>query len=114
MHVMQIRFRVRTINFTRVTTTAKGITATVTSETHSGSGGGIIATSAGVSSAAGASAASGGGPGEAELLDLPGVPPVRRKRSTSFDLDKEQEAPSAMQIIGCINEDGLGLTAWWE
>jgi DNA-directed RNA polymerase III subunit RPC8 len=114
MHVTQIRFRVRTINFTRVTTTAKGITATTTSETHSSSVGGIIATSAGVSAAA-----SGGGPGEADsssaaLLDLPGVPPVRRKRSTSFDLDKEQEAPSAMQIIGCINEDGLGLTAWWE
>jgi hypothetical protein len=38
--------------------------------------------------------------------------PVRR-RSSSFDIPKESEIPPYMQIIGCINEDGLGLTQWW-
>ena len=97
----QIRFRVRTINFTRVTSTAKGLMATVTSET-----GGINESSNGQTSSGGRGEGEGGG------NDLSQAP-VRRRRSTSVGLDNDQEAPSAMQVIGCINEDGLGLTSWW-
>jgi hypothetical protein len=37
---------------------------------------------------------------------------LRRRSSSSLGL-REDEAPSAMQIVGCINEDGLGLVSWW-
>ncbi|CAE7600373.1 POLR3H, partial [Symbiodinium microadriaticum] len=99
----EIRFRVRTIHFTRVTSTAKGMVATTTSETsHSASG----STHSGPAGSSGDSEVTGG------QHDMP-APQVHRRRSTSFDIDKEQNAPSAMQVVGCINEDGLGLTSWW-
>mmetsp|Transcript_24594 Transcript_24594/g.36221 ORF Transcript_24594/g.36221 Transcript_24594/m.36221 type:complete len:158 (+) Transcript_24594:128-601(+) len=82
----KIRFRVRTIDFTSLTTTAKGITATTTSEMKSNTNDDIDDT------------------------PLPGV----RRRSTSIDLGKDAEVPSAMRIMGCVNEDGLGVTSWWE
>ena len=79
----EVRFRVRTVNFTQITTTAKGRIAVTNTEA-------------------------------APVVDPNSVPvePTRR-RSTSFDLSKEEESPSAMQIIGCCNEDGLGLLNWW-
>ena len=39
--------------------------------------------------------------------------PVRR-RSSSVGLQEADEIPAAMQIIGCANEDGLGLVSWWS
>jgi hypothetical protein len=39
--------------------------------------------------------------------------PQLRRRSSSVDLGAEEEAPAPMQIVGAINEDGLGLVSWW-
>jgi DNA-directed RNA polymerase III subunit RPC8 len=85
----KIRIRIRSITFAAVTSTVKGTTATVTEVTN---------------------ATSNGKTEEESSL----VPQAIRKRSTSFDVDANTEPPAAMQIIGSINEDGLGLPAWWE
>lgn len=79
----EVRFRVRSVNFTQVTTTAKGRVATTNTVA-------------------------------APVVDQNSIPaePTRR-RSTSVDLSQEDESPSAMQVVGCCNEDGLGLTGWW-
>ncbi|KAF0695185.1 Aste57867_13992 [Aphanomyces stellatus] len=36
-----------------------------------------------------------------------------RRRSSSVDLSESDPKPSALQIIGTIDEDGLGLSSWW-
>ncbi len=104
----QIRFRIRTITFASLTSTVKGTTATVTTETHAKAPGSnpektieLLGGSNGASNSASVEE------------DLP-IPQPIRKRSTSFDLGKNTEPPAAMQIIGSINEDGLGVPAWWE
>ncbi|CAM9682001.1 unnamed protein product [Choristocarpus tenellus] len=83
-----VRFRVRTLNFTEVTTTATGIQATTLSQGRDGGA---------------ASAATGGDSA-----------PRVRERGRSVDLTSQAEAPSAMTITGSMNEEGLGLTSWWE
>jgi hypothetical protein len=42
-------------------------------------------------------------------------PPLQmlRRRSSSFGLAPSEQLPAVMQIIGCINDFGLGLTSWW-
>jgi RNA polymerase III subunit Rpc25 len=100
----QIRFRVRTINFTRLTTSYKGVQATTTSEIHNG----IVS---GTSSAPGAAAGNVGigmGSGLA-------IPAVRRQRSSSsIGIGSDESVlPAVMQVVGCANEDGLGIVSWW-
>lgn len=73
----------RSINFTAVTTTAKGTVATTTSEST------------------------------AEASRAEDVPPMVRRRSTSMDLSNKEDAPSVMQVVGGMNEDGLGMVEWW-
>ncbi len=98
----EVRFRVRSINFTQVTTTAKGrIATTNTSEATS-----VIMSDERI-----------------QNISNPTTQPlpfaqledgsVTRKRSSSVDLSNEEELPAAMQIVGCCNEDGLGLLSWW-
>ncbi|KAG9416794.1 DNA-directed RNA polymerase III subunit RPC8 [Aphanomyces cochlioides] len=36
-----------------------------------------------------------------------------RRRSSSVDLSETDPKPSALQIVGTIDEDGLGLSSWW-
>ncbi|ETV88845.1 hypothetical protein, variant [Aphanomyces astaci] len=36
-----------------------------------------------------------------------------RRRSSSVDLSDSDPKPAALQIIGTIDEDGLGLSSWW-
>ena len=36
-----------------------------------------------------------------------------RVRSSSVDLDSASPLPAAMEIVGAINEDGLGPVNWW-
>ena len=114
----EIRFKVKAVNFTRITTTMKGVQATTTTTSHSsdrafglnGSGGG----GGGASSANGVKESEGGNTnGEGKEDDNNGVV---RKRSSSADLsDSSSEAlPAPMQIVGSICEDGLGLTSWWK
>ena len=87
----QIRFKVKSIQFTQVTNTAKGVQATTITTEHSHD----IPTTAEKEE------------GQAEK------PQMLRKRSLSVDLSDTHSAPSAMQIIASICEDGLGLTSWW-
>ena len=51
-------------------------------------------------------------------IEVPGASAVAapgnvRQRSSSVDLDASAPLPSAMEITGSINEDGLGPTTWW-
>ncbi|CAM9208006.1 unnamed protein product [Ectocarpus sp. 12 AP-2014] len=96
----EVRFRVRTLEFTQVTSTATGSLQATT-----------------VSTARGAAGASGGGAGGGRgggAAGNGGQPPVVRERGTSVDLTDVEEAPSAMTITGSMNEEGLGLLSWWE
>ena len=88
MHIgSEIRFKVKSIHFTQVTNTAKGVQATTTTTAHSHSF-----------------------PKEQEERNI-GKP--LRKRSTSVDLSECQNLPASMHIVASICEDGLGLTSWW-
>lgn len=40
-------------------------------------------------------------------------PELQRKRSKSVDLTLSEPTPSAMQLVGRIDEGGLGLCSWW-
>ena len=102
----QIRFKVKSINFTQVTKTAKGMQATTTTtaqSVHPNMMGGPGGKS---SDAAGSSIRKGS-------LDSAEAHPVR-KRSLSVDLTESQNVPASMHVVASICEDGLGLTSWWE
>lgn len=77
----------RTLTFTALTNSVKGITATTTSETQQDQK---------------AAPAAGGMP-----------PPALRRRSSSMGLSPDDEIPAVMQIIGAMNDFGLGLISWW-
>lgn len=83
----EIRFKVKSIQFTQVTNTAKGVQATTTTTAHSHTF-----------------------PKEQEekTSDKP-----LRKRSLSVDLSDASNVPGTMHIVASICEDGLGLTSWW-
>ncbi|KAF1778966.1 protein of unknown function DUF4455 [Phytophthora cactorum] len=38
---------------------------------------------------------------------------LARRRSSSVDLSDNDPTPSAIHILGTIDEDGLGLSSWW-
>lgn len=88
----EIRFKVKSIHFTQVTNTAKGVQAVTSSTAHQ-----LPATSS------------------TPFLDEPGVADngnTRRRRSSSVGLD-QAKVPAAMHIVASICEDGLGLVSWW-
>ena len=89
----EVRFRVRTIHFTGLTMTAKGVTATTTSESQEMP---TIKTEK-----------KNGKQGD----EVPQA--TVRRRSSSIGLSSEDEVPAAMQVIGCMNDFGLGLIGWW-
>lgn len=93
-NVQQIRIRVKTINFTSVKSTAKGIEKLVTSETHltQGSKAGQI-----------------GDKGNEETRQT-----SARKRSSSISLAPDETPTAPMNILGSICEDGLGAVSWWQ
>jgi len=114
----EIRFKVKAVNFTRITTTMKGVQATTTTTSHSSDRAfGLNGSSGGGTSSSttnGTKESEGGNTnGEGKEDDNNGVV---RKRSSSADLsDSSSEAlPAPMQIVGSICEDGLGLTSWWK
>lgn len=88
----QIRFKVRSISFTGLINSAKGITATTTSEERDDA---VRNTDQQTNSH--------------EFSTTPAI----RRRSSSVGLHPEEEKPSAMQVIGAINDFGLGLISWW-
>lgn len=88
----EIRFRVKSIHFTQVTNTAKGVQA-VTS----------------MQGMANESERQNGGIGK----DTHDPHPVR-KRSSSVGLQSDVAVSPTMQIVASIREDGLGLVEWWN
>ena len=74
----------RTISFTEVKSSAKGLTATTTSESN-----------------------------EDSKSTTTEVNPTIRKRSSSFGVSPDDDIPSAMQISGSMNDFGLGCLSWW-
>jgi DNA-directed RNA polymerase III subunit RPC8 len=94
----EIRIKVKGINFTQVTNTAKGTQATTTSTTASMP---RFATSAPKS-----------GEGVTDGDDVESGPV--RKRSSSVDLSDSVKIPPCMHITASICEDGLGLVSWWS
>jgi DNA-directed RNA polymerase III subunit RPC8 len=108
-HNAEIRFKVKSIHFTQVTNTAKGVQATTTTTAHShsfpkssSSGGG------------GGGEQGGGGEDEEDASGSAPRPVSLRKRSTSVDLSDNHTRPASMHIVASICEDGLGLTSWWS
>ena len=96
----QIRFKVKSINFTRVTNTVKGVQATTTTTRHSTSAASVERTLSGAKSSKA---------DVDEEMDMP-----VRKRSSSVDLSDSQKVPASMHITASICEEGLGLTSWWN
>lgn len=90
----EIRFKVKSLNFTQVTNTAKGMQATTT-------------TTAQLNAFPGTKLSRGG-----EDVAVEGGGPVRR-RSSSVGLDETSKLPASMHIVASICEDGLGCTSWW-
>lgn len=85
----QVRFKVRSVSFTSLTHSAKGIMATTTSESSEL-------------------------PRNTEIVGQDGASlPLVRRRSSSTDISNEKDVPSAMQIAGSTNDFGLGVTSWW-
>lgn len=82
----------RTINFTGITSSAKGITATTTSETQ-------VRPQADIN--------------VSKVSSGDGLAPLVRRRSSSMDISAEEELPVPMQIVGSMNDFGLGSLAWW-
>jgi DNA-directed RNA polymerase III subunit RPC8 len=108
----EIRFKVKSIHFTQVTSTAKGIQATTITTAHSL----LFPPTTSTSSSSGQSKNHNGGvDGLPDHVDSSNLDkPIRvRTRSTSVDLSEVQHMPASMHIIASICEDGLGLTSWW-
>jgi hypothetical protein len=36
------------------------------------------------------------------------------RRSSSVGINSDNNLPLAMKVIGSVNEDGLGMTSWWQ
>eukprot|EP00815_Leptocylindrus_aporus_P003164 CAMPEP_0116070798 /NCGR_PEP_ID=MMETSP0322-20121206/13301_1 /TAXON_ID=163516 /ORGANISM="Leptocylindrus danicus var. apora, Strain B651" /LENGTH=259 /DNA_ID=CAMNT_0003558829 /DNA_START=123 /DNA_END=902 /DNA_ORIENTATION=+ len=94
----KIKFKVKSLNFTKVTKSAKGVQATASTIAHTGS-----SVTPGTARMRSLSITSDKGDGNV----------LRRRRSSSIDLTDEQEPP-CMRIEASICEDGLGLVSWWE
>lgn len=86
----EIRFKIKSIHFTQVTNTAKGVQATTTTTAHSQ-----------------------GIPKESEEGKSLDARPLR-KRSLSVEISDMSNLPASMNIVASICEDGLGLTSWWN
>jgi len=91
----EIRFKVKSINFTQVTDTVKGRQATTTTTAHS-------------------SPSSSFGMSNNKTTAEDSGAPVRLRRSSSVGIDETRDPPPPMHIVGSICEDGLGLTNWWS
>lgn len=100
----QIRFKVKSVNFTRITTTMKGVQATTTTTTSSSSG-------YGYQGAPPATETSTENENSNDETMMDGL--EVRRRSSSADLSDSANRPAPMQIVGSICEDGLGLLSWW-
>ena len=108
----EIRFKVKAVNFTRITTTMKGVQATTTTTSHASDRAfGLNGDSKPPSPSNGNNGSNGNNSdGEEDDADTGAI----RRRSSSADLSDAGVHPAPMQIVGSICEDGLGLTSWWK
>jgi DNA-directed RNA polymerase III subunit RPC8 len=100
----QVRFRVESISFTQVETTAEGqraITATTAAEAAPAANAFTGADMRGSNSSS---------------ATVPPIAPLVKQRSTSVDLSADATVvPAVMQITASVNDHGLGLVCWnWE
>ena len=98
----EIRVKVKSVNFTRITTTMKGVQATTTTTAHTSNR--AFGLDGGGSNGATTHSKSGTSEGDGGV----------RRRSSSADLSDSDCRPAPMQIVGSICDDGLGLTSWWK
>lgn len=136
----EIRFKVKAVNFTRITTTMKGVQATTTtssshvpsssSSLHASSSSSptetkeILNGSGGGGGGSGSTMTFGGGLDNGHGFAATNIVErdigsgggtAVRTRSSSVDLsDDTRKHPAPMQIVGSICEDGLGLISWWK
>jgi DNA-directed RNA polymerase III subunit RPC8 len=89
----EIRFKVKSINFTQVTNTAKGMHATMTTTAY---------------------APQDSTQGKNSTRDSNDMSRPVRQRSSSVGIDESDDVPTSMHIVGTICDDGLGLTSWWK
>jgi len=115
----EIRFKVKAINFTQVTNTAKGVQATTTTTSHSNAAkmAGPLDTAASTNlnnnnNNNNNKDGTNNNKNKSSTDDTSSKP--LRKRSTSVDLSDAQRIPATMHITASICEDGLGLTSWWK
>lgn len=101
----EVRFKVRTINFTTVTNTVKEKRTSVISESRD------VRRSNTSTNASATTAQS-----SAQEMDISEVG-TRRRSASSVGLtgqDGREEPPVSMQLVASANEDGLGLVSWWQ
>ena len=116
----EIRFKVKGINFTQITNTAKGVQATMSSTTSRQLPSGAATMDPMSRSTTDNTGVGNHASNNTTSMDVNGnnhhdnndYRPVR-KRSSSFDTT-EISHPACMTITGSICEDGLGLVSWWS
>lgn len=113
----QIRFKVKAINFTQVTKTAKGLQTTTLSTSsqsrlhpHTSS----FSHTDGKSSGIFEQSATGFYTDLSKIDDRSRNNGPVSKRSLSRDLTDSTKVPASMHITASICEDGLGLISWWS
>ena len=88
---------------------------TVTAMSAGGGGTGEVSTGARARAlSVDATAGNPDGSANGVTTGIPRMPSTVRTRSSSFDVPNEDNVPCAMQLVGAVNEDGLGLLSWWE
>lgn len=106
----EVRFKVKTINFTTITNTVKERRTSIVSETRDLKR---------LTGAPGSSSGSISGMADQSLSE----PLTRRRASSSVGINDpkgvpgsstEKPDPPAMQLIATVQEDGLGLLSWWR
>jgi len=102
----EIRFKVKSINFTQVTNTIKGVQCSTTSTD-------LKLPKAGAKSAFGGKGTKVPTSTDTVIAKSEDGKPVR-KRSSSVDLTDSSKIPASMHIAASICEDGLGLVSWWS
>lgn len=110
----EIRFKVKSVNFTRITTTMKGVQATTTTTSHTTTSERPLELNGNNGSSAAKSSSQPGSNNNNNAVVSNGGDSEIRKRSSSADLSDSANHPAPMQILGSICEDGLGLTIWWK
>lgn len=120
----EIRFKVKAINFTQVTNTAKGVQATTTTtsastnkispsaplDNHPSSSTTTSTTHKNNDVTSSSENQMNNNNNNSSSMDNRPV----RKRSSSVDLSDANSIPATMHITASICEDGLGLTSWWQ